>query len=101
MRGLKDSRRGQRDETVNEPLFGGEVNSGWFTGDDTGDGFGIFRRRKLPGKGGRRISRFLASLGMTIGLRAFEQDDDMTGIAEGYLQSLRSVLKNAKNTDNR
>jgi len=38
---------GESDETIDEALFGGEVDRWRFAGDDGGDGFGVFARRKF------------------------------------------------------
>ena len=45
--GLDGAFRCERDETIDEAPFGGEVDGRGFASNDGGDGFGVFARRKF------------------------------------------------------
>ena len=85
---------GQRNQELLEAFFGGEIDSGWFTGDDCSDGFGIF--------GGRKFTRHVGDTSiLDFGISAVEQYDRVAFVAEADLQNLSGVIKNPKDADNR
>src|SRR5713101_283799 len=93
---------GQRDEAINETFLGREIDGGGFTGDNGGDGFGVFGGGKFSGE--QREERFLASLGMTgVGLvaRSVQQNYSVVGFAEGNLEGAGGVLENAQDANDR
>src|SRR2546430_14623433 len=47
--GIDEAFRCESDETVDEALFGGQVDGWWFAGDDGGDGFRVFRGGEFAG----------------------------------------------------
>src|SRR5215813_1747121 len=99
MRGLERARIGERDEAINEVFFGGEIDRGWFAGDDATNGLRIFRRRKLLLEPFARRSPLATRLFLRF--RAIQQQNHISGIAESDLQRLRSVVEDAEDSDDR
>src|SRR5713226_771567 len=100
--GLDGAFGGERDEAIDQALFGEEIDGGRFTSDDAGDRFGVFGGGEFAGGADEGKSRFFASLGMTSrGSVAIKEDDDITFVAEGDFEDAGRVVENAEDADDR
>src|SRR5438309_3437824 len=99
--GLHGAFGGESDEAFLETLLGGEVDGGWFTGDDAGDGLCIFGGGKFAPRrvsGGHDVS---CPYGCRVyWASAIEDEDDIALITESNLEDAGGVVENAKNAYN-
>src|SRR5437899_8421721 len=91
----------ERNEAVLKTLLGGQVDGGWFTGDDARDRFGIFGGGKFAPRrvsGGHDVS---CPYGCRVyWASAIEDEDDIALITESNLEDAGGVVENAKNAYN-
>src|SRR5438552_2506241 len=89
----------ERNEAVLKTLLGGQVDGGWFTGDDARDRFGIFGGGEFAPRrvsGGHDVS---CPYGCRVyWARAIEQQNQVAFVAEGDFQHAGGVFESLMRT---